>query len=51
VFKLTLTTLAAPNGAAFHEKTAYICVYHQPLYRLTPFLLQGYLFVKGVHTT
>jgi hypothetical protein len=29
-----------PNGAASHEKTAYICVCHQPLHRLTPFLLQ-----------
>jgi hypothetical protein len=32
-------------GAAFHEKTLYIRVYHQPLHRLTPFLLQWHLFV------
>ena len=29
-----------PNGVAFHEKTAYIRVYHQPLHRLTPYLLR-----------
>ena len=34
-----------PNGAAVHEKTAYIRVNHQQLHRLTPLLLQWYLFV------
>jgi len=34
-----------PDDAAFYEKTTHIRVYHQPLHRLTPFLLQLYLFV------